>query len=194
MSTKNKLSLLKGKKPRETTHAVVLDHEAVEAYAEARRVLQAAQLELRNARRRAEPEITMGELQAVVDEAQAAADELQPAADDGVGVVSVKIRAMPPVAYRALKAEFPPTDADHARVRADVQNDKAKAAWNRDEFAPRLIAACVIDPETSLEDAQGYRDAWSEPEFNMLVNACVRVHEDAVDTSALVFSSGRTRS
>lgn len=191
--TANKLSLLKGKKPRETTHAVVLDHEAVEAYAVARRDLTAAQQELRKARRLNEPQQTMDELQAAVDEAQAEVDRLLPAADEGIGVVSVKIRAMAPLAYAALKAEFPPTDEDHKRVRAALGDDKAKAAWNRDEFGPRLVAHCVVDPPTSLDDARGYLESWTEPEWNMLVHACTRVHEQAVDTTSLVFSSGRTR-
>lgn len=193
MSTKNKLSLLKGKKPREGTHAVVLDHEAVEAYAAARQRLTMAKDALRRARRLSEPDVTLAELQADVDDAQAEADELQPAADEGVGVVQVKIRAMPPLAYAALKAEFPPTSEDHERVRAELGDEKAKAAWNSAEFAPRLVAHCVVDPETSVEDARGYFEAWTRPEWNMLVHACRRLHEEAVDTASLVFSSGRSR-
>lgn len=192
--TINKLSLLKGKKPREGTHSVVLDHEAVEAYAVALQRLHAAQGDLRKARRLKEPDETMDELQAAVDEAQAEVDEALPAADEGVGVVTVKIRAMAPLAYAALRAEFPPTDADHERVREQMGEPKAKAAWNRDEFGPRLLANCVVDPETTLEDARSYLETWTAPEFNMIVNACVNLHERAVDTSALVFSSGRTRS
>ena len=191
--TADKLSLLKSKKPREGTHAVVLDHEAVEAYAGARQLLSAAQGELRKARRLNEPDATMAELQAMVDEAQSNVDDLLPAADEGVGVVSVKLRAMPPLAYAALRAEFPPTDVDHQRVREQVGDDKAKAAWNRDEFGPRLVAHCVVDPATTVEDARGYLETWTAPEFNMLVNACVRLHEDAVDTSSLGNSFGRTR-
>lgn len=190
----NKLSLLKGKKPRETTHAVVLDHEAVEAYAVARVKLTMAQQELRKARRLDEPATTLAELQAAVDDAQEEVDGLLPAADEGVGVVTVKIRAMPPLAYAALKAEFPPTAEDHKRVQGALSDDTAKAAWNSEEFAPRLVAACVIDPETTLDDARGYQAAWTEPEWNMLVRACSRVHEEAVDTASLVFTSGRTRS
>jgi hypothetical protein len=192
--TANKLSLLRGKKPRETTHAVVLDHEAVEAYAQARQRLSAAQGEQRKARRLNEPDETMNELQAAVDEAQAEVDELLPAADEGVGVVSVTIRAMAPLAYAALKAEFPPTDEDHKRVRLAFGDEKAKAAWNRDEFGPRLVAHCVVDPETTLEDARAYFEAWTAPEWNMLVGACVAVHESAVDTASLGNSFGRTRS
>ncbi len=191
--TINKLSLLKGKKPRETTHAVVLDHEAVEAYAEARRRLSAAQGELRKARRLNEPDETMAELQADVDEAQSQVDELLPAADEGVGVVTVKIRAMAPLAYAALKAEFPPTEEDHKRIRVTFADDKAKAAWNRDEFGPRLVAHCVVDPETTLEDARAYFEAWTAPEWNMLVGACVGVHENAVDTASRGNSCGRSR-
>jgi hypothetical protein len=192
--TKSKLSLLKGKKPRESTHAVVLDHEAVEAYAQARLRLTMAQQELRKGRRLQEPDTTLDELQADVDEAQSEVDELLPAADEGVGVVSVKLRAMPPLAYQALKAEFPPTDDDHTQVRKEHSDDKAKAAWNQSEFAPRLVSTCVVDPEISLEDARGYFESWTRPEWNMLVNACINLHERAVDTSSLVFSSGRTRS
>ena len=191
--TASKLSLLKGKKPREGTHAVVLDHEAVEAYAVARRRLEAMQTELRLARRLNEPDATMNELQAAVDEAQAEADELEQAAGEGVGVVTVRLRAMAPLAYAALKAEFPPTDDDHAFVRRESGDDKAKAAHNQAEFAPRLVAHCLVDPETTLDDARGYFEAWTRPEWNMLVHACKRLHEQAVDTSSLVFPSGQIR-
>lgn len=190
--TASKLSLLKGKGPREGTHAVVLDHEAVEEYARARQMLTAAQDQLRLARRRSEPEVTLNELQAIVDEAQARADKLEPAADEGAGIVKVKIRAMAPLSYAALKAEFPPTDEDHKRVR-DASDDKAKARWNQTEFGPRIVTHCVVDPDVTLEDAVGFRETWTEPEWNLLVGACMDLHERAVDTASLVFSSGRTR-
>ncbi|MCZ2837136.1 hypothetical protein [Modestobacter sp. VKM Ac-2985] len=190
--TANKLSLLKGKKPREGTHSVVLDHEAVEEYAYARQLLTAAQDQLRLARRRSEPDVTLSELQAYVDEAQFRADELEPAADEGAGIVKLKIRAMAPLAYAALKAEFPPTDEDHKRVR-DGADEKAKARWNQADFGPRIVAHCVVDPDVTLEDAQGFRETWTEPEWNLLVGACMDLHERAVDTASLVFSSGRTR-
>ena len=192
--TISKLSLLKGKKPRETTHPIVLDHEAVEAYAAARRLLTEAQGELRKARRLNEPDATMTELQAMVDEAQTQADALEPAADEGAGVVNVKLRAMPPLVYAALKAEFPPTDDDHQQVRKETGDDKAKAAWNQTDFAPRLISTCVVDPAVTLEEATGFFETWTRPEWNLLVRACMRLHEDAVDTTSLVFSSGRPRS
>ena len=191
--TINKLALLKGKKPREGTHTVVLDHEAVEAYAVARQRLNVAQDALRRARRLSEPQVTLDELQAAVDEAQAEVDAALPAADEGVGVVTVKIRAMAPLAYAALKAEFPPTDDDHAQVRKELSDDKAKAAWNQSEFAPRLVATCLVDPAVDVDEARGFFEAWTRPEWNMLVNACIGLHERAVDTSSLVFSSGRTR-
>jgi hypothetical protein len=189
--TKDKLSLLKGKKPRETTHHVVLDHEAVDAYAQARHRLKEATDALRAARRHSEPDTTMAEVQAAYDQAKAEADELEAAAEDGV--VTVKIRAMPPLEYAALKAEFPPTEDDHKRVRTNLDDEKAKAAWNQDEFAPRLLARCIIDPQVTLDDVRGFYAAWGAPDWNFLVAAAVRVHEQTVDTSSLVFSSGRTR-
>ena len=189
-----KLNLLKAKRLREAEHFVVLGNAAVEKYAQARRLRDAAVDELRLARRRMEPDETMAELQALVDEAQQRVDDTEPAAKDGVGVLAVKIRAMAPLAYQALKAEFPPTDADDHEVRIDTGNDKAKAAWNQSEFAPRLVATCVIDPELDLADVRGFREAWGDPDWNRLVRACINVHEQGVDTSSLVFSSGRTRS
>lgn len=193
MTVKSKLSLLKGKKPRESTHAVVLDHQAVEAYAAARYRLTATQGELRKARRLNEPAATMDELQAAVDEAQTEVDDTLPAADEGVGVVSVKIRAMAPLAYAALKAEFPPTEDDHKQVRKELGDEKAKAAWNQQHFAPNLVARCVVDPEVTLEEAVAFFESWTRPEWNLLIRACMRVHEEAVDTSSLVFNSGRSR-
>lgn len=188
-----KLSLLKSKKPRETTHAIVLDHEAVEAFARAQQVHTAAVAELRLARRRMEPEETMAELQALVDEAKQRMDELEPAAEDGVGVVSVKLRAMAPLAYAALKAQYPPTDEDHRQVQVTYDDEKAKAAWNQSEFAPRLVATCVVDPEATVDDVREWREAWGDPDWNRLVKACTQIHEETVNTASLVFSSGRTR-
>lgn len=190
--TVNKLALLKAKKPREGTHNVVLDHEAVEEYAAARRLLTVAQDNLRLARRRSEPETTLAELQVLVDEAQSRADELEPAAEDGV--VQVKLRAMPPLAYAALKAQHPATEADHERVRLALEDDKAKARWNQDEFAPRLVAHCLVDPAATPEEAAEFRLAWGEPDWNSLVIACMNLHEQTVDTTSLGNRSGRTRS
>lgn len=190
--TIDKLSLLKAKKPREANHAVVLDHEAVEAYAIARRELSAAQDALRRARRLNEAEATMDELQAAVDEAQEQANELEPAAE--AGVVQVKLRAMAPLAYRALKAQYPPTEDDHKRVRGDTGDDKAKARWNEAEFAPRLVSACLVDPAASPEVAGEFREAWGEPDWVQLVAACMTLHEQTVDTASLGNSFGRTRS
>jgi hypothetical protein len=190
-ATASKLSLLKGKKSREGTHAVVLDHEAVETYAQARMRLINAQGELRKARRLNEPAATMEELQAIVDEAQDEADQLEPAAEEGV--VQVKLHAMPPLVYAALKAEHPATEADHQRVRKQLDDDKAKARWNEEEFAPRLAAHCLIDPAVSLEEAREFQAAWGRPDWNELIISCMNLHEQTVDTSSLVFSSGRTR-
>jgi hypothetical protein len=134
----------------------------------------------------------MAELQAAVDEAQAEADTLEPAAEDGV--VQVKLRAMPPLAYAALKAQYPPTEADHQRVRKQLDDDKTKARWNESDFAPRLAAHCLIDPAVSPEEAQEFQAAWGEPDWIGLIAACVNLHEQTVDTSSLVFSSGRTKS
>lgn len=191
--TVNKLALLKAKKPREIAHPVVLDHEAVEAYAAARRELEAAKEALRNARRFSNDAETLVELQAAVDTAQAYADELESAADEGAGIVTVKVRAMPPLAYAALKAEHPPTDDDHKRIRAMLDDEKVKAAWNRD-FPPRLVAACAVEPAVSVEEAQGFMESWNEAEWGSLVNACLRANSQSADVSSLVFRSGRTRS
>lgn len=189
--TINKLSLLKAKKPREGTHAVVLDHEAVEEYAAARRLLNAAEDQLRLARRRSDPDVTLRELQNMVDEAKSRADALQPAAEDGV--VEVKLRAMAPLAYAALRAEFPPTDADHQRVRKQLDDDKQKARWNEAEFAPRLLAHCLVDPVATLEEAREFQAAWGEPDWIALIVAAMNLHEQTVDTASLGNSFARTR-
>lgn len=193
-STKGKkLSLLKGKKPRETSHPIVIDHEAVESYAAARRELIEAEAKLLASRRRNDPKVTLDEFQAKLDSAQAEADRLEPAADEGEGFITVRLRAMLPLAYAALRAEFPATEEDHARIRELTGDDKAKAQWNRDEFQPRLVAHSLVDPEVDVDQAREWMTTWSEVEWNMLVSACLRVNQETVDTTALSFSSGRTR-
>jgi hypothetical protein len=193
-SSSKKSSLLKGKKPRETTHAVVIDHEAVEAYGAAKDAAQVARDELLAARQRRAPDITLDEYEVALAEAQAEAESLREAAEEDAGYVLVRIRAMAPLAFAALKAEFPPTDEDHQRLRDLTGDDNAKAAWNRDEFQPRLVAASLTAPEVTEDEARGYMAVWSEPEWGMLVAACLNVNQQIVDTSALVKASGRTRS
>jgi hypothetical protein len=192
-SSSKKSSLLKGKKPRETTHAVVIDHEAVEAYRAARDAAQVARDELLIARQRRAPDVTLDELGAAADEAAAEADALREAADEDAGYVMVRIRAMAPLAFAALKAEFPPTEEDHQKVRELSGDEHAKAAWNRNEFQPRLVAASLVDPAVTEDEARGYMGTWSEPEWGMLVSACLNVNQQIVDTSSLVKASGRTR-
>lgn len=195
-STKGKkLSLLRGKKPREAEHAIVLDHQAVEDHAANARAVIAAREALYNARSRRPQKETLAELEQALSDAEAVAAESAEAAGEDVGFVTVKVRAMAPLAYAALKAEFPATDEDHQRLRDITGRDEDKAAWNRDEFQPRLVEHCVVDPEgVDLELAREWMNSWNETEWNLLVGACLRVNQETVDTASLVKASGRTRS
>lgn len=192
-STKGKkLSLLKGKKPREAEHAIVLDHQAVEDHAANVRAVNAAREALYNARSRRPQKDTLAELEKSLSDAEAAAAQSAEAAGEDVGFVTVRVRAMAPLAYAALKAEFPPTDDDHERLRAITGRPEDKAAWNRDEFQPRLVEHSVIDPEgVDLELAREWMNAWNETEWNLLVSACLRVNQESVDVSSLVKASAR---
>lgn len=193
-STKGKkLSLLKGKKAREAEHAIVLDHQAVEDHAADLLKVDAAREDLYNARARRPQKETVEELERALRRAEEDAVKSAEAAGEDVGFVTVSVRAMAPLAFAALKAEFPPTDEDHQRLRQAMGNPDVKATWNRSQFQPRLVAHSMVDPVVDVDEARDMMEggSYNEAEWNLLVAACLRVNQESADVSSLVFSSAR---
>ena len=161
------------KKRREATYLLGTDEDAAGA-------LRAADERLRKARLTRDP-----------DELTAA----QPAHDEALAAVQattipMRLRALPREgdgSYAVLKAEHPPTGDDHARVQQSSGDPKAKAVWCRATFGPALVAASLIDPQVTPEQAVELAEDLNEGEWNGLFAAALDVNQSATDTEGARF-------
>jgi len=71
---------------------------------------------------------------------------------------------------RELYDAHPPTDEDHARVRAAIEDANAEAPYHEETFAPALVKAASVDPVLSDDDiAEIFTgDTWNNTEATML--------------------------
>lgn len=127
------------------------------------------------------------------DEAIIAAQKTLAAAEAELREATVifRLRALPREgdnSFTVLRAEHPPKDADHERVREFTGDAKAKARWHSKTFEPALVAATLVEPEVTVEQAAAWSDEWNDGEWNRLVNACLEVNQTATDTRGLSFS------
>lgn len=162
------------KKRREITHPVMTDDDAVVAY-------QTAEEALRKAKVRGDQD-EVDRLEVLVADAETAVRE---------SALLYKLRALPRLgdnSYAALKAEHPPTAADDAEVRERSGNPKDKASWHIATFGPALVAACLIEPEVTPEQALEMAAEWNEAEWDSLVWAALTVNQQATNTAGLLFS------
>lgn len=162
-------------KRREIIHPLVTDQTAMQRYVVAKN-------ELNQARgRNAKPDL-IAHLEAEVEAADAAARE---------STILFRLRAMAREgdnSFAVLKAEHPPTKEDHEQAQADSGNPKAKADWNVKTFGPALVAACLAEPEVTVEQAKEMSVDLNEAEWGALVNAAIAVNTQATQTADLVFS------
>ena len=124
-----------------------------------------------------------------VAEAKAAHAEAVAAVQDAT--IAMRLRALPREgdgSFAVLKAEHPPTDADNARVQESSGDPKAKAVWCRATFGPALVAASLIDPQVSPEQAAELAAELNDGEWNGLFAAALDVNQSATDTAGAVFS------
>ena len=79
-------------------------------------------------------------------------------------------RSLGRTAMRELYAAHPPTDEDHANVRANLGDEKAVAPYHEETFAPALIKAASADPVLSDEDVKEIFDGntWNNTEVTLL--------------------------
>lgn len=163
------------KKRRELIHPLVLDQSAVERYAVAKDRLDKARIRGGAAR-------LIAEYEAEVAEAEQAARE---------ATILFRLRAMAREgdnSFAVLKAEHPPTKADHEKAQADSGDPKAKADWCVETFGPALVAACLVDPEMTPEQVIAESREMNESEWGGLVNAAIAVNTQATPTAGLLFS------
>lgn len=163
------------KKRRELVHPLVTDQAAVERYAWAKDALT-------KAKARNTPAKTLAQLEADVEAAEQAVRD---------ATILFRLRALAREgdnSFEVLKAEHPPQDADHAAAREQSDNPKAKAEWHTATFGPALVAACLVEPEMTVEQATAEAAEMNEAEWGGLFNAAVLVNTQATPTAGLVFS------
>lgn len=109
----------------------------------------------------AEDEKTIGDLQ---DTAEKALERLNESSQTFV------FRSLGRTATRELYAAHPPTDEDHANVRATLEDEKAKAPYHEATFAPALVKAASVDPVLSDDDIREIfeGDTWNNTEVTLL--------------------------
>jgi len=166
----------KRKKRREAILPIVTDDDCSTAYELAERQLNAA----KGAFPRDDADIVAA--QKLLAEAER---ELRDA------TVIFRLRSLPREgdnSFSVLKAEHPPTDADHERVRDITGDPKAKARWAEATFEPALVAASLVEPQVTSEQAAQWAAEWNDGEWNRLVTAAIQVNQTATDVRGLSFS------
>lgn len=90
----------------------------------------------------------------------------------------VKLQAMSSKAYDDLVAKCPPTTAQRT----------AGAPYNTDSFVPGLLAACMVDPVVTLEQATELYTSpeWSSGEIGDLFYTAQRVCNAGLDVPFIV--------
>lgn len=172
-SPKTYADLKARKKRREVTHTIVTDDAAADAF-------RAAEEALRKARILGD-DADLAAAQAAYDAAEAAVRE---------SAVVLRLRALPRKgdgSFAALKAEHPPTAEDDARVQEASGNPKDRAIWHTDTFAPALVAASLVEPRLTVEQAAELAEDWNEAEWSALYVAALNVNQQTTNTGGLVF-------
>ena len=162
------------KKPREITHVINTDDDAVKALAIADESLKQAKV-FGTADERAAAQATYDDAEKAVREA----------------ALILRLRALPrdgDGSFAVLKAEHPPTAEDNRRVAEASGDTKAKAAWHSATFYPALVAACLIDPEVTIDQAAELARTWNDAEWTGLRDAALAVNQEKTNTGGLVFS------
>lgn len=154
------------RKPRTETVWVPLDTSITERVEQLQRDLREAQrIDNREHRTPQAPRIQQ-ELDAAIAEADRAA-------------VGFTFQELPRRDYRALIEAHP-----------DPSGSKR---WDEDGFAPALIAACCVDPEMTLEDAEAIWSEWGESTTWALFSTAWKVNEGKVEVPFFGGSTNGTR-
>jgi hypothetical protein len=164
----------KRKKRRESIHPMVVDDDAAKGYELAERALTVAK--------------AIGNDEAILAAQKTLAEAEQ---ELRAGTVIFRLRAMPREgdgSFDVLKAEHPPNKDDHAKSQEDTGDPKAKARWHPETFLPALVAASLVEPEVTVEQAADWQREWNDGEWFGLVAAALDVNQRASTTGSLVFS------
>lgn len=177
------------KKPLEQRVTVYLDDAPIEALADARAELAAAeataeqkyQRRLTLARQANPTPSELLTIEAGLDQERDAA--LTPyrraveAAEEAVreSTQTFVFRSPGSKAFEDLIAEHPPTDDDHDDARKMTGRPEALARWHTDTFGPALLAACCIDPKLTVDEATAIYTDWTDTEAGELFAAALAV-------------------
>lgn len=138
---------LKQKKPVRAELQIVLDGEVADRWAAAQNAVDAAKRRLEVATEEARPTA----LQAVV-EAEDALEELRPEA----AAITRKMvfQSIGRRKVEQLMTDHPATDAQQRQERRENNGDpKARLIYNPDTYPPALVAATLVEPKLTYEEA-----------------------------------------
>lgn len=95
---------------------------------------------------------------------------------DTDSVAYFKLRAIGRAAFDALVNAHPPTSAQRAKAKSLGLG--GEMAWNPDTFPPALVAACLVDPEMTEDQARllWEDDSWNAAETQALMDAALEVN------------------
>jgi hypothetical protein len=159
------------KKRREIAYPIVTDDEALVAYRQAAKAVEDAPARTTAADR--------NRLVKARDDAEKALRE---------ATIVVRLRALPKDEYKALRAEHPPTDEDHNTLSESTNGALTKAQFHADTFGPALVAACLVEPQVTVEQATEMAAEMNEAEWSGLFSAAINVNQTATSVEGLVFN------
>lgn len=115
--------------------------------------------------------------QQVLDEwadAKAALEEVERRIEESEAVVTVKVKSIGRQRFDAMQDEFPPSKETRDKSKAEG----SRAQVDIEKFGPALIAACAVEPELTLEEANELwtSEAWNLAECLAIYHACLEVN------------------
>lgn len=165
------------KKPNSKTVPIAGDSEAAERLEEAQEVVKAAEASVRMAEVRNHPE-TMERVQEELAVAKIALrarlEEIQ------ASLIMFRFQAIGPKKWDDVVNDHEMNEERRKEVlkQNPKTTDEELAVWDPDTFPRGLIAACMVEPPLSQEDAYEWlNDAtWNNAEITTLFMACLEVN------------------
>lgn len=95
---------------------------------------------------------------------------------DDDAVAYFKLRSIGRAAFDALVTAHQPTSAQRAKAKS--LGFSGEMAWNHETFPPALVAACLVEPEMTEDQARllWQSEAWNAAETQALFDAALEVN------------------
>lgn len=142
------------KKPLTRSIPVVLDPGLAEEYNEIRSAAEVAAIRAQNRPDDTDAQFAHLEAEQALTAARARLDEAE-------AVVWFKFRGIGRHRYEALAEAHPPTELQRIKARAGGMREDLP--WNPETMPPALIAACLVEPQLTEEQAAAL---WNDPDWN----------------------------